>query len=872
MDGRTPQRAVDNFWKSFHTKAPGKATAVIPNKKRTKSKKATKAATPPSTQRADASYEVAAATCRAKVAKIVQDCRRVNRKYRDPHFNIEFDLKLDQRECLESLSNAVPDPETGEQPAAPGAEFLPRSAKRVTEIFTKPQFYINGPTANDVRQGNDGDCWLMAALCALSFKEGLIEKLCVAHDQDVGVYGFVFYRDGEWISEIVDDFLYLTKADYDAQQNDRIMFDELDYRNPQEAYTRIFQSNSNSLYFAQCEHPQETWLPLLEKCYAKAHGDYAAIEGGLGGEGVEDLTGGVASEFFATDILDKEHFWKQLLQANKEFLFGCSTGIFGGGFGSRRGIIEGHAYSIQRVVEIENQRLILLRNPWGQGEWKGAWADGSKEWSPEWMKKLGHKFGEDGEFWICYEDLLRHYQCFERVRLFGPEWNVSQIWTTLHAPWVQEYNETYFSFTTTQSGPVVIVVSQLDDRYFRGLEGQYMFQLSFRVHKAGVAGYIVRSETAHRMRRSANVELDLEAGAYEVYVKIKAWRNDHVLPVQATIRKWAKSKRDKVSRIGKAYDLAHSRGQIIESNEEKKMREAYEKRRMQKKRAVAKRDLQKQFKSAYYQKRKEHERNQIRAAKKKEKMKIKAVEKSKVKEERKAAKAAAKKAAAKERVNDVAAKDEFSKKTGVESVDMRNEVESAKAGEKSESKDVVREERKEDSKEDSKEAAKEEAREDTEKDETKDESEDSEEPESESDNESLASLTDYSDGELELQVDALERADPTMFDSPPEEEDSDEENGLFAKDPWNAVAVVGLRVYHKTTASGETVALSVRRPNPYADTSESDGEGTGSAGGGADGKGKGGVLDVDDTAMDATLQGELKEKKEMIMGLRKTSA
>jgi hypothetical protein len=37
----------------------------------------------------------------------------------------------------------------------------------------------------------------------------MIEKLCVAHDQDVGVYGFVFYRDGEWISEIVDDFVSL---------------------------------------------------------------------------------------------------------------------------------------------------------------------------------------------------------------------------------------------------------------------------------------------------------------------------------------------------------------------------------------------------------------------------------------------------------------------------------------------------------------------------------------------------------------------------------------------------------------------------------------------------------------------------------------
>lgn len=29
----------------------------------------------------------------------------------------------------------------------------------------------------------------------------------MAHDQDVGVYGFVFYRDGEWVSEIVDDFV-----------------------------------------------------------------------------------------------------------------------------------------------------------------------------------------------------------------------------------------------------------------------------------------------------------------------------------------------------------------------------------------------------------------------------------------------------------------------------------------------------------------------------------------------------------------------------------------------------------------------------------------------------------------------------------------
>lgn len=127
--------------------------------------------------------------CRAKVAQIVKECRRVNKKYRDPHFDLVSDLKLGRRDCLQSLANG-----RGAK-SPPGAGLSSRSAKRVTEMFDRPQFYIDGPTANDVRQGKDGDCWLMSALCTLSNKPGLIERPCVTHDQDVGVYGFVFHRD-----------------------------------------------------------------------------------------------------------------------------------------------------------------------------------------------------------------------------------------------------------------------------------------------------------------------------------------------------------------------------------------------------------------------------------------------------------------------------------------------------------------------------------------------------------------------------------------------------------------------------------------------------------------------------------------------------
>lgn len=34
----------------------------------------------------------------------------------------------------------------------------------------------------------------MAALCGLGNMDGLIDKVCVKHDMQVGVYGFVFFR------------------------------------------------------------------------------------------------------------------------------------------------------------------------------------------------------------------------------------------------------------------------------------------------------------------------------------------------------------------------------------------------------------------------------------------------------------------------------------------------------------------------------------------------------------------------------------------------------------------------------------------------------------------------------------------------------
>jgi hypothetical protein len=218
---------------------------------------------------------------------------------------------------------------------------------------------------------------------------------------------------------------------------------------------------------------------------------------------------------------------------------------------------------------------------------------------------------------------LRKYQNFDRTRLFGPDWKVTSIWTTLSVPWTIEYHDTKFAFSLAKPGAVVIVLSQLDDRYFRGLEGKYEFSLAFRVHKAGQDDYLVRTQGSYRMRRSVNVELNLEAGEYLVLVKIDALRYDDTMPPEDVMRKNAKSSREKLLRIGLAYDLAHAKAKIVETAEEKAAREAYEKRKKEKMRDRLKKAIMKDRERAHYfdQKRVTAQRRKVQRANERQKAK-----------------------------------------------------------------------------------------------------------------------------------------------------------------------------------------------------------------------------------------------------------
>lgn len=105
----------------FTTKYPGKVLSILPADIYAKTKVSKNHMGAARGQVTAKSYDQAASECKIAVEKIAKECRRVNHKYRDSHFDIEFDLKRGPRDCLDSLE-ANSESET----------LQPKSVKRVT--------------------------------------------------------------------------------------------------------------------------------------------------------------------------------------------------------------------------------------------------------------------------------------------------------------------------------------------------------------------------------------------------------------------------------------------------------------------------------------------------------------------------------------------------------------------------------------------------------------------------------------------------------------------------------------------------------------------------------------------------------------------
>lgn len=121
-----PQDRISKFWSNFEPDYLGGITQILPDSLTDEAVKTSKQPTD-SAKTALNSYQHARDTCIKNVKRIIRECRELNQKYTDPHFDIERDLKVTRkRDCLDGLDS-------------PDAE-RPLDVKRVT-VRPKHRFW-----------------------------------------------------------------------------------------------------------------------------------------------------------------------------------------------------------------------------------------------------------------------------------------------------------------------------------------------------------------------------------------------------------------------------------------------------------------------------------------------------------------------------------------------------------------------------------------------------------------------------------------------------------------------------------------------------------------------------------------------------------
>jgi len=67
------------------------------------------------------------------------------------------------------------------------------------------------------------------------------------------------------------------------------------------------------------------------------------------------------------------------------------------------------AAAIVKGTDGKMHKILKLRNPDGDVEWEGAWADEDPLWSEEAKKQVNLVIASDGIFWMALEDFRKMY-------------------------------------------------------------------------------------------------------------------------------------------------------------------------------------------------------------------------------------------------------------------------------------------------------------------------------------------------------------------------------------------------------------------------------------------------------------------------------
>ncbi|CAG0923408.1 unnamed protein product, partial [Notodromas monacha] len=199
-----------------------------------------------------------------------------------------------------------------------------------------------------------------------------------------------------------------------------------------------YDSGGGRLLFSSGTDPDEFWLPLLEKAFAKVYGSYEALEGAQEIDVLVELTGGIAMKSQLGEILsssdsnaERDFFKRNYMWFLHGALLICHRDR--GGKRIENGLIDKCSYTVTNMAYVSTRgskepfRLLRIKAPWNTSmEWDGRWRDTDEQsWSmvsDETKARIGYeKHPTDGEFWMCCSDFCEEFSAIT-ISLEPGEW------------------------------------------------------------------------------------------------------------------------------------------------------------------------------------------------------------------------------------------------------------------------------------------------------------------------------------------------------------------------------------------------------------------------------------------------------------------
>jgi hypothetical protein len=225
-----------------------------------------------------------------------------------------------------------------------GSPGVPGPAKDSGAPSLQPargKLFVDGVEPTDPKQGDVGDCWIIAALSA------------IANTKPQALQSLIQERaDGSYLVKLKgwDGHAFVSAA---------------------QTVPALLYASSGDLTYGGSTQQQELWPAIIERAYAQWKGSYDAIAVGYPYAAFEALLGvkGTHTPFVAAS---DEAIWQAALAAETKPTVAV-TGIAGAY--KANGLVEDHAYTVLGASEKNGERFVKLRNPWGQFEPKGNGPD-----------------------------------------------------------------------------------------------------------------------------------------------------------------------------------------------------------------------------------------------------------------------------------------------------------------------------------------------------------------------------------------------------------------------------------------------------------------------------------------------------------------